>query len=291
MIELTRDDKLNTDNQYSKGQQTKFCKNGYWYKIDELGYEGLSEVVVSNILAYSNIENYISYSEEEIKYGKNVFLGCKSRNFKKDDQEIVTVSRIYETFSPGRSVSGICREDTLEDSILHLVSDLSKHTKLSERQIGEYLAQIIELDSLTLNDDRHFNNIAFLYSNKGFELCPIFDNGGAFLSDEYHYCHTHFEDDIELMQKTAKPFMVDASTQKEAFENLFGKQFEVNLTNIDNYFSGVSLYPQETVDRVKEIVAHQLITSEFVLSPFDKPNHAHAHHQYVQGITNKPKLL
>ena len=34
----------------SKGNQNKWCKNGKWYKVDGLGYEALSEVVVSHLL-------------------------------------------------------------------------------------------------------------------------------------------------------------------------------------------------------------------------------------------------
>lgn len=39
----------------SKGNQNKWCKNGKWYKVDGLGYEALSEVVVSHLLRNQNI--------------------------------------------------------------------------------------------------------------------------------------------------------------------------------------------------------------------------------------------
>ncbi len=37
----------------SKGNQNKWCENGKWYKVDGLGYEALSEVVVSHLLKKS----------------------------------------------------------------------------------------------------------------------------------------------------------------------------------------------------------------------------------------------
>lgn len=56
-------------------------------------------------------------------------------------------------------------------------------TNINENEIGKYITQLIELDSFVLNDDRHFNSIAFLYNNGQFQMCPIFDNGAALLSD------------------------------------------------------------------------------------------------------------
>ena len=40
----------------SKGNQEKWQDNGRWYKLDQFGYEGLAETVISRLLEYSNIE-------------------------------------------------------------------------------------------------------------------------------------------------------------------------------------------------------------------------------------------
>ena len=44
----------------SKGNQNKWCKNGKWYKVDGLGYEALSEVVVSHFIKKIN-NNFICF--------------------------------------------------------------------------------------------------------------------------------------------------------------------------------------------------------------------------------------
>lgn len=45
----------------SKGNQVKVFKNGFWYKDDYLGYEGAAECVVSRLLKYSNIIDFVEY--------------------------------------------------------------------------------------------------------------------------------------------------------------------------------------------------------------------------------------
>ena len=50
MIELLEADRKEFNRQSSKGNQLKWEKNGFWYKADRTGYEGLSEYVISHLL-------------------------------------------------------------------------------------------------------------------------------------------------------------------------------------------------------------------------------------------------
>lgn len=43
----------------SLGIENKYYKNGYWYKQDISGYEGLAEEVCSTILRQSNLREYV----------------------------------------------------------------------------------------------------------------------------------------------------------------------------------------------------------------------------------------
>ena len=40
----------------SKGNQEKWQEGGRWYKLDQFGYEGLAETVISRLLERSSIE-------------------------------------------------------------------------------------------------------------------------------------------------------------------------------------------------------------------------------------------
>ena len=40
----------------SKGNQEKWCDGGRWYKLDQFGYEALTETLISRLLERSSIE-------------------------------------------------------------------------------------------------------------------------------------------------------------------------------------------------------------------------------------------
>jgi len=50
MIELFEQNIRTNNRQSSKGNQLKWATNGYWYKADYTGYEGLAEYMISQLL-------------------------------------------------------------------------------------------------------------------------------------------------------------------------------------------------------------------------------------------------
>ena len=57
MIELFEQDIVTNDRQSSKGNQLKWKNKDIWYKADSIGYEGLTEYVISNLLLKSTLSN------------------------------------------------------------------------------------------------------------------------------------------------------------------------------------------------------------------------------------------
>ena len=66
----------------SAGTQPKYYDNGYWYKTNNAGYEGLSEYLVSLLLSCSSIKEYVVY-EECLVNGRK---GCRSKSFLGKDE-------------------------------------------------------------------------------------------------------------------------------------------------------------------------------------------------------------
>ena len=73
----------------SKGNQLKWEQDGYWYKADAFGYESLAEVVCSRILLHSNLPRPVNYEPVMITYHGNRYRGCRSRNFKADNEILI----------------------------------------------------------------------------------------------------------------------------------------------------------------------------------------------------------
>ena len=101
MIKLFESDLLTDGRHSSKGNQLKWQNNGYCYKADALGYEGLSEYICAKLLEHSSLDpaEFVSYDTEIIEYKKQSFRGCKSRSFLENGDELITLERLFKRLS------------------------------------------------------------------------------------------------------------------------------------------------------------------------------------------------
>ena len=168
----------------SKGNQEKWRDGGRWYKLDQFGYEGLAETLISCLLEYSNIEadtpfRFVRYRMERMNVHGRDRNGCSSADFLQPGESIITLSHLSK------------REGhPLQESLMRLSSEKKRIAWLAEETAAltglddfpQYLTLLFELEALFLNDDRHWNKIAVLEKDGRFDYCPIFDNGAGLLS-------------------------------------------------------------------------------------------------------------
>lgn len=244
----------------SKGNQLKWRLEDVWYKADYMGYEGLAEVVVANLLDRSSLAEHVHYEPVMIQYEGRQMRGCKSRNFLQPDEELITIDKLFRQFT-GRNLTGeLGRIPEVRDRIIYTVENVIELTGLKD--FGAYLTAALELDALFLNEDRHMNNIAVIYQkqDKKFHLCPYFDHGLSLFSDT-KTDYTMDTDVFECWNRiTAKPFSRDFDEQADCAELLFGKQLKVWFEDGDiseelEGFAGV--YEPEILRRVEEVLRQQ----------------------------------
>lgn len=186
----------------SDGNQIKYKKGDYYYKVDELGNEGLVEVLCGLVCKWADIP-HAYYSLVEIN-GKK---GCKSKNFLKDGDRVVTFMSLYR-YRTGRDLNvdllGCNTPEERYNFILNFTKDLNF--------IQSYLQKVISLDFLTLNEDRHLRNLAVISNQSGIHECIIFDNGNSLLT-----CNTsvnRYDTPESAVKKVcSKPFSGSPSTQ------------------------------------------------------------------------------
>ena len=98
----------------------------------------------------------------------------------------MTLERLFEAHF--NSNDPITNNQTLSttEKFEQLMAQVEQFTGLDVRQ---QIAQLFAIDALILNEDRHANNILFLYDpkEKTWALAPIFNNGLSLLSDEKDY--------------------------------------------------------------------------------------------------------
>lgn len=225
-LHFVTDDKIAETS--SKGNQEKWydAETNRWYKLDQFGYEALSECAVSALLEYSNIEtdtpfSFVRYDMEYINAHGRKRTGCSSPNFLAEGQSIVTLSHLLNRFLDAPLKEKLGRLSSDKKRIQYLAEQTAEYTGLEH--FPEYLTLIFEVDSLFLNDDRHLNNIAVIEKNGKYSYCPIFDNGAALLSN------TQLSQ-MDIMPKAlisalkARPFNTTFTRQMKSAEALFGRQ-------------------------------------------------------------------
>ena len=176
-IELNTGCQVERSGHTSKGNQPKWQIDDTWYKADYMGYESLSEVVVSRMLNRSTLDNFVTYEPIIIKTELKPIAGCVSQNFRKPSETLISLERLHRAYQGVGLAQAIGQMGAVKAKIQYTVDFVEKVTGL--QNFGRYLSTIMELDAFLLNEDRHTNNLAVIRNEETgtFRLCPIFDNG------------------------------------------------------------------------------------------------------------------
>lgn len=226
----------------SKGAQRKYFDEGYWYKEDRIGREGEAEELASKLLECSNLKNYAVYETCQVN-GKS---GCRSKNFLKEDESLISFERLHSLQTGISFVDAIRRYDSPEERIGYAVDFVKTCTGFD---VSSYLGNILLFDAVILNQDRHFNNLAIIVNNKTGEVseCPIFDNGDSFLNN-FSKFPPGVTMEENLLRCVAQPFCADAFLQA----NVLPTTLAFNYQKIEEYLAKV---PETSMTKV---LRHQL---------------------------------
>ena len=260
MIELFETDRHENDRHSSKGNQLKWSKNGIWYKADNLGYEGMSETVVSKLLIKSDLKKdaYVSYEPEQIRYKNKVYNGARSRDFINGSGELITLEKLFK-LRYGRSLyESVFKIPDVKDRLEFVTEFAIGMTGLKD--FGVYIGRLLTIDALFLNDDRHMHNIAVLKRNEGiFDYCPVFDNGAALLSDTSMDYPIDGDVYTLISEARSKTVSHDFDEQLDAAEELYGCniKFCFDERDITDAVRDTLYYPEDVCDRVTQVLREQ----------------------------------
>ena len=246
----------------SKGDQLKWTTDKIWYKADYMGYEGLSEVLVSHLLQKSTIQHpFVLYHPVQIEYNNTLYTGCSSTDFLKEDQMLIPLEKLYRQFTGESLAIKLSELDGPSERIPFLVGEVERITNLTN--FGAYLTAMLEIDAFFLNEDRHTNNIAVLYNDKTQEyaLSPLFDQGLCLFADTSIDYPLNLSLDACLEKIEAKPFSFNFDEQLDAAEELYGIQLHFNFTikDVQNELEQLALYyAPEIRQRIEQLLRIQI---------------------------------
>lgn len=161
------------------GQQTKGCVSGKWYKLDKYGYESAAEALCADMNYALGVQEYTEYRECVISQNNMPMAACVSDDFSLPGYKIVTLEELA-AFKGLRdklnALSGAEPVQFLAD-FLAIAEEI-----LGSSDVKDYILDLLWLDCLYYNIDRHINNFSF-YLGKDVRFVPYYDFGAALFSD------------------------------------------------------------------------------------------------------------
>lgn len=258
----------------SKGNQEKwFDKDtNKWYKLDQFGYEALTEALISKLLEKSNIKSYTQFSftkyeMERLKVHGRERTGCSSENFLKDGESIITLNHLFSRHLGCSLKMALEKLPSDKKRIQYLADETAHITGLKD--FPQYLTLLFEIDALFLNDDRHLNNIAVIEKGGEFTYCPIFDNGAGLLSN-VQFSPMDIEPNSLIKDILARPFNISFTRQINTARNLYGKQ--LNFPQLSQKDIKTELEPllEYYPERDREIIADRVTECIIMRQKFNK---------------------
>ena len=226
----------------SAGTQPKYYDKGYWYKADQNGYESEAEHLASLVLSCSNIRDHVIYEKCMI----NGRRGVRSKSFLGQDEVFITFQRLYDMMRGGNLSERIMVMGSAAERIRFVREFILEYTGID---CASYLSGTLSLDCLTLNTDRHFNNLGIILDHKTGEgrCAPVFDNGDALLSN-YGKFPPDLSPEENIAAAFSQPFSADFEIQAEA----------AGITLKIDYDKLHALLSEEPETRAKQVLRMQL---------------------------------
>jgi len=284
-VELKTDPLQINPSATSKGNQPKWYQDGYWYKADHFGYESLSEFVCSRFMAYSNLTNYVEYELCEIHYDGRIYRGCRSKSYNENNYDIIPLEKFVRLQSTVGLASIMGKLGNVSDRIEYVSEFVRKNTDITDFEA--YLSDLLLIDALFLNEDRHTNNIVMIRNAKTNEwkMSPVFDMGAALFSDTR--CDYPLNADLEECYKRikAKPFSEDFDEQLDEAEKIYRSSVNFDFkgksvrTVVDSVFNEVPVnengdtvvfYSQDEINRVRDVIIRQFRKYSYIVKQTDK---------------------
>ncbi len=206
----------------SRGNQLKWFQDGWWYKADAFGYEGLAETMVTRLLRETAWTGYVCYEPVTVAWNGRLYRGCRSRNFLREGEELLPLEKLYRSVTGFSLAEELAHIREVDRRIEHTAAFVENLTGVSD--FGAYLSGMLEMDMFFLNEDRHTNNIALIYrqEDKSYRLCPYFDMGLSLYADTREAYPLDMEVETCRQRVRAKPFSQDFDEQMDAAGRLYG---------------------------------------------------------------------
>lgn len=242
----------------SKGNQTKFYKDGYWFKLDnDRCHEGLAEEIASLFASCIVDFPYVPYKITDFTYNDENYTGCYSSNMYTPVTEFISLRRLFK--QNNRPLNMFIKNEDISVNIRNVVETVGKDTGIN---IFQYLNRLLYFDTLILNEDRHYMNLGVAYDkSNGFMQASCFDNGSSMFCTNWTYRKTKtLSENLLAAKSVARPFSKFYDKQILALQKLGAKPLKISKVNLDNIFVNYNsvFYKREQQDLALSVLKARL---------------------------------
>ncbi|MFI3175636.1 MAG: HipA domain-containing protein [Bacillota bacterium] len=161
------------------------------------GHEPVNEIIANIVCHYSNIRYtpYILAHDSTLAEDDNQGLYCKCNSFLNIDTEYVPSTHLRYYFKD--ESAGI-------EGYENIVKYYTKLLKKDAESIRKELEDMLFLDYLIGNTDRHFHNFGLIRDANTLEfidIAPIFDNGTALFHNHYYNLRDSYSESYEALSE------------------------------------------------------------------------------------------
>jgi hypothetical protein len=252
MISYEIDQKYSVYGRSSKGYAKKYVKDGKWFKVSAGEFDAQAEVAVSKLLNYTNVNHvsydickvngeYASVSDDYVGGGRFVSLNMLHK---------ITYGKpldtIINTWGGGASL-----KYTIE-FVEEIIGDFDFKDKLIE---------LLMVDALVFNEDRHTDNIGYIIKNGSYEFMQAFDFDAALFS-----CVTTLDKDTVRSYVRYAPSLPFFTTHKDQIAHIkkYFNASKIKLSKFDVEDITDGLW-EETFTIGKDVIEGYLRTLRGVL--------------------------
>ena len=181
---------------------------------------------LSNSLNFNSIEQTMC----TIETPDGSFQGSYSESFLAPGEQFITFSRLYRTLNDLEYPQKWTTVE-VEDRIRLTVAAFQEKCGID---VSDYLFQMITLDLLVGNEDRHWNNFGIVYNGRirEYRIAPLFDFGLGLFEHDSIYDGKSLVDSIIAMRN--KPYGLNQYQAYQIACKLFGRDMEGYVIDISD---------------------------------------------------------
>ena len=218
-------------------------------------YESYAEYIVSRIANYLGLDAIPYRLCRVIIDGKYDTIACESTNFLKSNEHYVSIGKMMKN-------GDIPFWDYGDNSTFYKLLAIFNKVEGFKENIN----QMILLDSLVLNSDRHYGNFGIIVNGK-VRPAPLFDHGNSLFCNKHTTGIDYGTDLITPQIIQCKPFSIFFDEQLELISG-----YAIDFKDLDNQINKIVDYtvntyglPKDRGTFIKDLLKDRLNTVKKIL--------------------------